>query len=130
MSASTPPSSLGSSSIDGSSPEATQQAMKPFTTPKQLTLLQLSNVACSSQDWEILIKTIDFAVLSYLYLTHSNFSLQQLDLLIECISNTDARSMQLKTLDLSGTDLATIGDKDALRARILKAAPQLESLVL
>ncbi|KAG0245841.1 hypothetical protein B0O80DRAFT_274098 [Mortierella sp. GBAus27b] len=130
VSATTSPPSLGSSSIDGSSPEVPQQAMKPVTTPQQLTLFQLSNVACSSQDWETLIKTLDFAVLHHLHFNRSNFSLEQLDLMIECISNTDAKSTRLRALGLNDTDLAINGDKDALRVRILKVAPQLESLKL
>jgi hypothetical protein len=91
----------------------------------RLDFFRLCGVTLQPQDWVTLIKAIDFSALRILYLNLTNFSQEQLDVLIECIGTTDATPLPLNRLKLTGTDLLVDADKDALQSRIQKVAPQL-----
>lgn len=92
------------------------QAFPSRTSFPALTLLP--------HDWETLIKALDFSVLKTLVPHGTNFSWEQLDLLIECIAGNDANLVPLEDLNLTDTDLLLDASKDVLRARIQKVAPR------
>jgi SOS-response transcriptional repressor LexA len=101
-----------------------QHTEKHHTVPTRLKGFRLSNMTLTSQDWETLIKAIDVSMIQELIFDGTNFSQEQLDLLIDCMASTGKQSVSLKSLDIDGTDLALNGDNAALRERIQKAAPR------
>lgn len=111
-------------STEGSFAGTPQQTTKSSTTVTRLKRLRLHNLTLLPQDWKALIKAIDFSMLQWLFVTSTNFSQEQLDLLIECISATDATSVPLEILNLHGSDLLVNADKHALRATIRGVAPR------
>ncbi|KAK3825649.1 MAG: hypothetical protein J3Q66DRAFT_384802 [Benniella sp.] len=113
---------LPSGSSEGFITEASQ---KTSTILARLRTFRLYNVTLQPQDWETLIMAIDLSVLEELHLTLTNFSLGQLDLLLECVAAADAKSVSLKVLGLLATELLVNADGPALQARILEAVPQL-----
>ncbi|KAF9363307.1 hypothetical protein BGX34_004412, partial [Mortierella sp. NVP85] len=112
-------------SNEGPAEGNTLQTRKSFTMLDRLRNFTLSNVTLLSQDWEILIKAIDLSELKELHLGSTNFSSEQLDLLLERIATADPKVVSLKVLGLGYTELLVGADKPALRARILMAAPEL-----
>ncbi|KAK3825280.1 MAG: hypothetical protein J3Q66DRAFT_327384 [Benniella sp.] len=116
------PQPSGSPMAQGSCTGTVQQAAKT-TTPTQLEVFGLNGVILLPQDWETLIRAIDFSTLEALYLDKTNFSLGQLDLLLDCIARTVMKPASLTALSLENTDLLVDADKDALRARIQKVVP-------
>jgi len=98
---------------------------KTSTILGRLQTFMLYNVTFQPQDWETLIKATDLSVLEELHLEKTNFSLGQLDLLLDCVAAADAKSVSLKVLGLLDTELLANADRPALKARILKAVPQL-----
>ncbi|KAK3825655.1 MAG: hypothetical protein J3Q66DRAFT_396600 [Benniella sp.] len=114
-----------SRSSEGSRTGTSQQAMKTSTVLARLVNLRMCNVILRPQDWETLIKAFDLTVLRELDLGNTNFSSEQLDLLLDRIAATDAYSVSLKILHLGYSELLVNADKPALKARILKVAPQM-----
>jgi hypothetical protein len=97
------------------------------TTPMLQTRLKifgLNFITLPPQEWETLIKAIDFTELLHLSFRDTNFSREQLVHLIDSIAGTGAKSVPLNKLDLTGADLLANADKRALRERIHKVAPQ------
>jgi len=115
------PRPSGTPMAKGSCTGSPQQAAKT-TEPTQMRVFCLSGVILLPQDWETLIKAIDFTTLKSLHLDKTNFSLGQLDLLLDCITRT-VKPVSLTTLSLENTYLLVDADKDALRARIQKVVP-------
>lgn len=109
-------------SNEGPCADTLQEAIVPSVTPTRLKSLGLLGLALLPQDWKALIDVIDFSGLETLSLQNTNFSVIHLYQLIECIGRTDAISVPLEDLNLTDTDLPVDADKDALRARIQKAA--------
>ncbi|KAF9349048.1 hypothetical protein BGX34_002092, partial [Mortierella sp. NVP85] len=112
------------SSKDDSSAGKNPQMRKPFTMLARMYGFILSNVTLRPRDWEILIKAIDLSGLGDLHVRGTNFSSEQLDLLLDCIAAADANSVLLKTLHLGGSELLVGADRPALRTRIQKVAPK------
>ena len=112
-------------SNEGSSTGKTLQTRKSCTMLDRLRTFTFSLVTLRPQDWEILIKAIDLSELKELYLSGTNFSSQQLDLLLERVVTADPKAVSLKVLGLGNTELLVNADKSALRARILMAAPEM-----
>jgi len=119
------PPSDEQSSNDDSPAGRTLQTRKPCTVLARMYRFFLMNVTLRSQDWEILIKAIDIFKLRELHLHNTNFSSEQLDLLLDRIAATDAHSISLNTLHLGQSELLVGVDGSALRAKIQKVAPQL-----
>ncbi|KAG0207206.1 hypothetical protein BGX31_002615, partial [Mortierella sp. GBA43] len=121
---STPPPMPGLLSED-SHAGSPQQGTESSTVTTSLLKLRLSTTTFTRQDWATLIKAIDFSVMVDLKIQKTNFSQEQLDLLLECIAHVDAESLPLEKLDLTDTDvLANAADEAALRARIQGVAPR------
>ncbi|KAG0007035.1 hypothetical protein BGZ65_011769 [Modicella reniformis] len=121
--------SMVSSSADGPFSENSQRTMNPSTTLACLKHIELSGSTLHPKDWETLIKAIDFTELEEMYVNDTNFSLPQMDLMMHCIID-GAISVPLKYLDLTCSDLLMyIGaDRNALRARIHQAAPEVVTI--
>jgi hypothetical protein len=101
-----------------------QHAARSFMAPTRLKKLLLSTFTLTSEDWETLIKAIDLSVMHGLRFNGTNFSQEQLDLLLDRITSTREHSMTLENLDFTITDLVLNADKNALRERIYKVAPR------
>ncbi|KAG0227225.1 hypothetical protein BGX31_007055 [Mortierella sp. GBA43] len=115
----------------GSTLGTPQQTMGPPTTPTRLSTFQLYNVTLRQEDWSTLIKAINFSELSVLQLSKTNFSHDQLDLLLERIANVDPMLVALTILELSMTDLlANLDSHAALRMRIKGVVPRVLTLGL
>ncbi|KAG0221667.1 hypothetical protein BGX31_009646, partial [Mortierella sp. GBA43] len=56
---------------------------RPFTVPTRLKGFRMFNVTLIPEDWETLIKAIDFSVMLELKINDTNFSQEQLDLLLD-----------------------------------------------
>jgi hypothetical protein len=123
---STPPqlsrSGLGEDPCSGTFQQTT--TTRPSTIATRLKKFQLSGLTLHPQDWETLIRAIDFSALLTLTLENTNFFKEQLDLLLEQIALTDAALVPLEKLKLTGTGLLVDVDRAALRAKILKVAPR------
>ncbi|KAK3825452.1 MAG: hypothetical protein J3Q66DRAFT_436522 [Benniella sp.] len=89
-----------------------------------LKYFRLCGAIVQPQDWETLIKAIDFSKLEELRFDSTNFSQEQFNVLIDCIAEVDPTLLQLNNLDLSDTDLLVNADNHSLRERIQKVAPQ------
>ncbi|KAF9362412.1 hypothetical protein BGX34_006231 [Mortierella sp. NVP85] len=122
---STLPHPLEQPPTDGSIAGASQQTMESSTPMIQLRRIEVSNFTFRPEDWETLIKAIDFSALEILHFSITNFSQEQLDLLIDRIAAADVTPVPLKDISLVATDLVDNADKQALRARILAVAPQI-----
>ncbi|KAF9349049.1 hypothetical protein BGX34_002093 [Mortierella sp. NVP85] len=103
----------------------TGTSQKTCTILARLRTFLLYNVTLQPQDWETLIKAIDLSMLEELHLNSTNFSWEQLDLLLERITAADAKSVSLKVLQIGSTDLLVDADRPALQERILEAVPQM-----
>ncbi|KAF9362410.1 hypothetical protein BGX34_006229 [Mortierella sp. NVP85] len=95
----------------------------PSSSGTHLDYLRIYNVTIQPQDWETLIKAIDFSMLEDLRFDSTNFSQEQLGVLVDCITATNVTPFPLNNLSLTDTDLLTIADKQTLRERIQKVAP-------
>ncbi|KAF9356327.1 hypothetical protein BGX34_009989 [Mortierella sp. NVP85] len=108
--------STSSSALDAESKELSEQASN--TSPETwapLTRLSLHGIKLQQEDWARIIMAIDFTTLEELDLTGSNFSLQEFDLLVDCIGSTGWMTSR-QVLDLSYTRLSTNKATDELRA--------------
>ena len=121
---STPPHPLEQPPTNDSIAGTSQQTIESSTPMIQLRRIEVSNFTFRPEDWETLIKAIDFSALEILHFSITNFSQEQLDLLIDRIAAADVTPVPLKDLNLVATDLVVNADKQALRARILAVAPQ------
>ncbi|KAG0209558.1 hypothetical protein BGX31_002078, partial [Mortierella sp. GBA43] len=101
-----------------------QNTGKPSTIPTRLKRFWLSKFTLTLEDWAALIKAIDLSVMLELKFTGTNFSQEQLDLLLDCIAGAGEQSVALEGLDFRNSDLVGNTDKDALRGRIHKVAPR------
>ncbi|KAG0232824.1 hypothetical protein BGX31_005003, partial [Mortierella sp. GBA43] len=119
---SAPPRALGSMRKD-SCAGASQQKTGSLAVTSPLLKLRLSATTFTQQEWATLIKAIDFSVMVELKMQKTNFSQEQLDLLLERIAHVDAESLPLEKLDLTFADIVLNADKPALRARIQGVAP-------
>ncbi|KAG0232826.1 hypothetical protein B0O80DRAFT_275073 [Mortierella sp. GBAus27b] len=104
--------------------EAPQETTRTLMLQTRLKIFGLNRITLLPQEWETLIKAIDFTDLLHLSFMHTNFSREQLVHLIDSIAGTGAKSVPLNRLDLTGADLLANADKRALRERIHKVAPQ------
>ncbi|KAF9349050.1 hypothetical protein BGX34_002094, partial [Mortierella sp. NVP85] len=108
------------------SPKGTCTATsRTSTILARLQTFMLYNVTLHAQDWEVLIKAFDLTMLQELHLSTTNFSSRQLNLLLDRMAAADAKSVSLKVLELSHTELLVDAYKPALKAKIQKTAPQL-----
>ncbi|KAI8358166.1 hypothetical protein B0O80DRAFT_444145 [Mortierella sp. GBAus27b] len=96
----------------------------------RLKILNLSNLNLIPQDWEALIKAVDYSVMLELKFNETNFARKQLDLMLESITSTGEESVPLEYLDIWNTDLVRNADKDALHERIQKVVPRVKILSL
>ncbi|KAG0225575.1 hypothetical protein BGX31_007593, partial [Mortierella sp. GBA43] len=123
---STPPqlsgSGLGEDSCSGTFQQTTATMSSKIAT--RLKTLQLHRFTFRPQDWEALIKALDFSALLTLTLKDTSLSQEQLGLLLDQIALTDTALVPLEKLDLTGTNLLVDVDRAALRAKILKVAPR------
>lgn len=126
---SSPIQPTGSSSAECSFAETQQQATKPPAITR-LARFWISNVDLSQEDWETVIKAVDFSALKVLCLHDTNFSQEQLDLLLGRIGGTDVMLAPLEELNLRDTDLLTNADRGALQAKIHEVAPRVAILGL
>ncbi|KAG0232827.1 hypothetical protein B0O80DRAFT_275071 [Mortierella sp. GBAus27b] len=115
----------GSISSKAKASRGTQVSQESSTTFTPLRRLRLSNITLSPQDWEILIKAMDFSFMQQLLFDKTNFSHEQLDLLLGRMAAIDATSLLLYSLTLTDTDLLTNADKAELRAKIRRVAPHM-----
>ncbi|KAG0212569.1 hypothetical protein B0O80DRAFT_421297 [Mortierella sp. GBAus27b] len=81
---------------------------------RPLIRLALHGIKLHHEDWVMVIMAIDFTTLEELDLGGSNFSMQEFDLLVDCIGSSGWIAPDL-TLDLSYTRLSTSRDIDQLR---------------
>ncbi|KAG0221664.1 hypothetical protein BGX31_009643 [Mortierella sp. GBA43] len=118
---SVPPQLQGSSSTKGSHAKGTQGTAELSEALIRLKRFKLSNITLTSQEWEILLKAIDFSVLQCLVFLGTNFGMQQATLLFECIASTGATSVPLETLLLPNLCVPINCDYEA---KIRAVAPQ------
>lgn len=122
-----PPGSSSSSAADDCRSGTLQRMVKSSAKTKGLTRLQLSGVTLPPQDWETVIRALDISALKMLFVFGTNFSLEHLDLLLECISRLNTMAVPLELLNVADTKMTEIpvnADKQAIRARILQVAPR------
>ncbi|KAG0352228.1 hypothetical protein BGZ54_002896, partial [Gamsiella multidivaricata] len=81
---------------------------------KSLTVIHLDHLALKPLDWKAVINSIDFSALETLSFNGSNFSLDQLRILVDRVTNNNNSTIILKMLDLRGTELAKLRDSDTL----------------
>ncbi|KAF9345207.1 hypothetical protein BGX26_003398 [Mortierella sp. AD094] len=74
---------------------------------KPLKRICLHNTYLESEDWETVIKAIDFSTIEELYLDYSNFSLVQFEILVNSITETSANNsaVPLRILNIENSDV-------------------------
>ncbi|KAF9960752.1 hypothetical protein BGZ65_011773 [Modicella reniformis] len=82
-----------------------RSAKKSPETWLPLTRLSMKGAALCKEDWKVVIEAIDFSAIQELELKNCNFSLEQFELLVKRISNTNA-VVSLRVLDLTFTSLS------------------------
>ncbi|KAF9356328.1 hypothetical protein BGX34_009990 [Mortierella sp. NVP85] len=107
---------LTSSSLPGmtlnESSDFTTNTLKTWSPLKRLIL---RNVDLQPRDWAVVIEDLDFSALQELDLSHTNFSLKELDLLVKSIGKVDF-TLPLRFLGLTCTQLRTHEDMLILQA--------------
>ncbi|KAG0231361.1 hypothetical protein B0O80DRAFT_444388 [Mortierella sp. GBAus27b] len=95
-----------SGNVDKPSGKATIQGIRSIS---------LEGVQFGVEDWSVIIKAIDFRSLETLSVPGTNFSLEQLKLLIENIPDDNTMPAPLKNLDVENTKLSDCHDIKELR---------------
>ncbi|KAG0246584.1 hypothetical protein B0O80DRAFT_501505 [Mortierella sp. GBAus27b] len=98
---------------------------------KKMKKIALHVVRFESEHWKKLIEAIDFLALEHLSVWWTNFSQEQLKLLIDRISNSKMDEVPLKTLNIGFTDLVEKTDPETLKemvAELKKKAPSIAIL--
>ncbi|KAF9436917.1 hypothetical protein BGZ76_002541 [Entomortierella beljakovae] len=93
-----------------------QQSLIAVDPPKAWTSLRsisLNGLYLQPSDWLTVIEAIDFSALESLSFLGSNFDLEQLEILVDCILDDNEVQVPLNTLKLSFTNLVDYMDDEA-----------------
>ncbi|KAF8929558.1 hypothetical protein BGZ58_008863 [Dissophora ornata] len=117
------PTSLSDSktpSQDTTIPEPMRESTETSQGWKALRVIKLGNIKLHPDNWRIVINAMDISALDVLDFENSNFSREQLDVLADCIPDSDDLDVSLKELTLNGTDLVKYVNLDALKKVVAK----------
>ncbi|KAI8604352.1 hypothetical protein EDD21DRAFT_366492 [Dissophora ornata] len=100
-------------------------------TWKSLTRIQLMGLFLQPDDWRKVVEAIDFSALESLSFRHSNFGLDELKNLVNCISGYGDPDLPLVTLDLFnahvGQDRMNVDiDEQLKRLKTMKPLVEIE----
>ncbi|KAF9896640.1 hypothetical protein BX616_007031, partial [Lobosporangium transversale] len=89
--------------------EPLTQELRPWVP---LEKISITNTKLQPQDWETILKAIDYTALEVLDFISTNFDLDQLQLLIDVIQTIKKRASPLRLLKLENTKFDAYGSRD------------------
>ncbi|KAF8980068.1 hypothetical protein BGZ46_004656 [Entomortierella lignicola] len=110
-----------------------QSLISTIEPPKAWTSLRsisLNGIHLQSGDWLTVIEAIDFSALESLSFIGSNFDLEQLEILVDCILDDDESQVPLSLLQLNFTNLVDYMDDEAPWALITELGDKAPLLVI
>ncbi|KAK3815357.1 MAG: hypothetical protein J3Q66DRAFT_441490 [Benniella sp.] len=99
-------------------------------SPQQSTSLEVLGVKINllEQDWEAVIKAINLSTLLALNVDNSNFSEEQLKLLVDRVVDSSESSLPMRSLNFKGAKLRYFESKAQMFARIKQKMPNVQIL--
>ncbi|KAI8349167.1 hypothetical protein B0O80DRAFT_460952 [Mortierella sp. GBAus27b] len=106
--------------VDKQTPNVESEAQGSWTSLKRIDLCSLE---LPPEGWKSVIEAIDFSGLQILKFRKSNFSLKELELLVDCIPDDKTSNIPLQSLDISWTSAFSDPNSLPLLDELQRKAP-------
>ncbi|KAI8349085.1 hypothetical protein B0O80DRAFT_460680 [Mortierella sp. GBAus27b] len=93
-----------------------------------ITKVCLENVVLGPEEWEMVIKAIDWSSLQQLSFASSNFAENQMKLLVDCVTGCSTEMMPLRSVSIWNSDVVMKTDSGALEAILAPLKEKLPSI--